>query len=469
MKWDIDTSESVMWIASEAAKSLTGSMKKKVGICFIKHICSVKDSFFKWCTLEEENLKVGNFLVEKFKNKKFVDKFVRDYKQFDKNSIKILNNLDNKDLSKLSNKELFNLLKESNDIYIGNFDFGFIMEPMDFVMPDMIESRLKEQGYTQHEISDMLAIADIIFLNVELQKLIGILKNKKKEQLELIKKHAYEYRWMWSAHLGRKDISLSHFKKKLTELRRKNLNQELKKLKNSRQNVLDRKKQLMKKKPLDKETKQLIRITDIIAPLHDRRKELFLRSIYTEDTARIEIAKRYGYTLKQLSVFQIEELFKLKQGKKLDKVLANKRIKHCLMYINRKKGIWKYYHGKEAKAFEKKELSVDHGNVTEIKGMIANPGIAKGIVRIIHNVGTMDCMKKGDILVSSMTKPEIIPAIKKAAAIITDEGGVTCHASIVSREFHIPCIIGTKIASHVLKDGDLVEVDANKGVVRKIK
>lgn len=65
-----------------------------------------------------------------------------------------------------------------------------------------------------------------------------------------------------------------------------------------------------------------------------------------------------------------------------------------------------------------------------------------------------------------MTRPQTIVACKKAAAIITDEGGITCHAAIISREFKIPCIIGTKKATKVLKDGDMVEVDAEKGIVR---
>lgn len=78
-------------------------------------------------------------------------------------------------------------------------------------------------------------------------------------------------------------------------------------------------------------------------------------------------------------------------------------------------------------------------------------------------------VKKGDILVSPMTTSAFMPAIKKATAIVTDEGGITCHAAIVSRELNTPCIIGTKIATQVLKDGDIVEVDANKGIVRLIK
>ena len=70
---------------------------------------------------------------------------------------------------------------------------------------------------------------------------------------------------------------------------------------------------------------------------------------------------------------------------------------------------------------------------------------------------------------TEMTTPEFVPAMLKAAAIITDEGGITCHAAIVAREMKKPCIIGTKIATKVLKDGDLVEVNADNGVVKLVK
>jgi len=76
---------------------------------------------------------------------------------------------------------------------------------------------------------------------------------------------------------------------------------------------------------------------------------------------------------------------------------------------------------------------------------------------------------KGDILVTEMTSPDMVPAMKKSAAIITDVGGLLCHAAIVSRELKKPCIIGTKNATKILKDGDLVEVDANQGIVRIIE
>ena len=77
--------------------------------------------------------------------------------------------------------------------------------------------------------------------------------------------------------------------------------------------------------------------------------------------------------------------------------------------------------------------------------------------------------KKGMILVTTMTRPEYYPLMRIAKAVVTDEGGITSHAAIISRELGIPCVIGTKIATRVLKDGQLVEVDANKGVVKVIK
>ncbi len=115
------------------------------------------------------------------------------------------------------------------------------------------------------------------------------------------------------------------------------------------------------------------------------------------------------------------------------------------------------------------EESVEHVSVSELKGEIAQKGIATGRVKILQRRDQMDKVEEGDILVSSMTTPDFISAMKKAAAFVTDEGGITCHAGIVARELKKPCIIGTKIATQVLHDGDLVEVDADHGIVRIIE
>ena len=101
-----------------------------------------------------------------------------------------------------------------------------------------------------------------------------------------------------------------------------------------------------------------------------------------------------------------------------------------------------------------------------IKGNIACRGIAKGIVKIFNSAREKLDFKQGDILVTSMTTPDFVPLMKKAGAIVTDEGGISCHAAIVSRELNVPCIIATKNATKILKTGDYVDVDANKGIVK---
>ncbi len=105
----------------------------------------------------------------------------------------------------------------------------------------------------------------------------------------------------------------------------------------------------------------------------------------------------------------------------------------------------------------------------EIKGQVAQVGCVRGIVKIVFGPQHLKKVLEGDILVSVVTSPQLLPAMKRAAAFITDIGGITSHAAIVARELKKPCIIGTKMATKILKDGDLVEVDANTGVVRIIK
>ena len=109
-----------------------------------------------------------------------------------------------------------------------------------------------------------------------------------------------------------------------------------------------------------------------------------------------------------------------------------------------------------------------------IKGTVAHPGKVQGRARIIrsgydnfdmlHHL--MDAMKEDDILVAETTSPELMPACKKAGGIITDQGGMLSHAAIVSRELNIPCIVGTSNATEVIRDGDVVEMDARNGVVK---
>ena len=113
--------------------------------------------------------------------------------------------------------------------------------------------------------------------------------------------------------------------------------------------------------------------------------------------------------------------------------------------------------------------------IEEFTGEVAcRKGIVRGKV-FIFRCGSSGFTKrisefpKGSILVANLTLPLLMPAIRKSKAIVTDHGGITCHAAIVSRELGIPCIIGADIATKVLNDGDLIEVDTEKGIVKIIE
>jgi len=248
--------------------------------------------------------------------------------------------------------------------------------------------------------------------------------------------------------------------KKLLEI--KNKKERINKLKNKYINKLNP----------DKFNLFIINITGKVVWAKPRRKDYQSRTYYHIEKLMREIAKRLFLSFDQIRScpFDMIEDAVLK-NKKIDPNFLNQLYKyHIIVPENDNKVV--YLMGKEAEEFSKQiireEEDVDK-NIKTLKGDTACAGIVKGKVKIINNPDDMDKMEYNDILVSKATTPNIVAAMKKAVAIVTNEGGLTCHASIVSRELNIPCIVGTKIATQVLKDGDTVEVDANMGVIKKIK
>ena len=139
----------------------------------------------------------------------------------------------------------------------------------------------------------------------------------------------------------------------------------------------------------------------------------------------------------------------------------NKRKKSCILYtIDGKKGVTT---DPELIKWAKSLIKLE--DKEELEGTIANKGYAKGRVCILNTVFDMKKYSGEEIIVSVNTTPVLMPILSKAKAIVTDEGGLFCHASIVARELGIPTITGTKYATKIFKDGDIVEV--KDGVVRK--
>ncbi|MFZ2190372.1 MAG: PEP-utilizing enzyme [Candidatus Magasanikiibacteriota bacterium] len=160
-----------------------------------------------------------------------------------------------------------------------------------------------------------------------------------------------------------------------------------------------------------------------------------------------------------------ELLVLLKSGRNKNKIW-NERKKFSAVLLN--KGKINIFTGRRAEKISNKcEVENLLTKDTIVSGRVAFSGVVKGKVVVAYKKKDLD--KKHDIiLVTPMTTIGFVPYLKNVKAIVTDEGGIACHASIISRELKIPCIIGTKIATKVFKDGDLVEVDAEKGIVKKL-
>src|SRR3989338_3170955 len=220
------------------------------------------------------------------------------------------------------------------------------------------------------------------------------------------------------------------------------------------------------------------KLDSLRAPLHIKRIANFIseaawirlegRTIFNQahNLSKIlfeEIGTRIGYSEADIKWLTTVEIRKLIKTKAYPHQLVRKRKKSAVLIFDQGKIIIRQ--GKAAQSIAKKELRIALPNKHTIQGMVAYPGKKIGRVRIIKTMEDIIRMKKGDILVTRMTTPPLLGAAMKATAIVTDEGGLTCHAAIIAREFKIPCIVGTSVATQILKNGDRIEVDARKGII----
>lgn len=210
------------------------------------------------------------------------------------------------------------------------------------------------------------------------------------------------------------------------------------------------------------------RLIDAFACLHDERKEIQMRTLCAMDQARWVLARQYKIPIRNIQLLKIAELRALiKSGEFPHDYARDRKVGYARYFENGRTTREKA--GKAALFILREELAIPTGARGKIRGVIASRGFARGRAVVTDSPReAAKLVKKGDILIASMTTPDFVPAMKKAGAIVTNEGGLTCHAAIVARELKKPCIIGTLYATRLLSTGDFVEVDAEKGIVRKI-
>lgn len=179
-----------------------------------------------------------------------------------------------------------------------------------------------------------------------------------------------------------------------------------------------------------------------------------------------EICRRINLPFQYARFLDDDELVEALQSKKVNLPKLQQRAEHfTIIHTPTRKQI---LGGEEALEYNE-QLKPKYEFQETLTGSPASTGKHRGKVILVMNEKDLSKVQAGDVLVTTMTKPQYILAMQRAGAFVTDSGGITCHAAILARELEKPCVVGTNLATQVLKNGDFVEVDADTGIVKIIK
>lgn len=407
-----------------------------------------------------EKKKAELYLKKYLKDTGFLDKRIKAWKKGVKNQqekLKLITRLKFDE-----NKRLKRFIKKYSGIAVKTWNMSMVIEVFDPWGDNLIKEYASRYGLTEDEISILTSPDKLTYLQEELierHKIAGSKQSRK------IKQHYDRYYWYLTSWQHAKITDEKHFERSI----KGNLAKEVKKILDHKKDIEKRKKQIIKKHRIDAKTQKVFRFFTELNDWRDiRKKEAVCKINYDLWLFLKKLAKYNKIGLDLASHIVVHELNSFKLSKSYIRTLKKRAKGYYVMYYN-KNGSLRWAYGKDAETILKALENRISSELREIKGRIAYPGSVKARVKVVNSISEFSKIKKGDILVSVMTRPEMMPVMKKAAAIITDEGGITCHAAIVSRELKIPCIVGTQIATSSLKDGDLVEVNGATGVIKLIR
>ena len=442
--------------------------------------CFLKDEQGQWFGDGKGQLAIRNFVIKQAEKDprlvlKYYKKWLSDFNKFTEFNKILLNTK----LENLTDKKLYEFFKKYYDLYVKAGGVGYICDSfMSTGETDWLEEILgKElQNYSKDErkqiitslvaptrlSSAMAEEQDLMKIALRVSKLYGLrfpafekLDSKIKTAL---KKHSNKYYWIKNNYHNVEYYSAEDAYFKAQQL--------LKEEKNKIQTRYFQNKKLSGSIKLSQQKKNIVLVANLFADWKDLRKTGVLIVMEMFDRFLNEVAMRTDYTKTDLTFVVFDEIAKILFNKADLKKEISERKKKCFFLV-KPNGEYIVAGDKDAdKYFACLIKSVD--NSREFRGVTASKCVATGRVRLILKVSDMNSFQDGEILVTNNTTPEYVPVMKKAAAIITEQGGLTSHAAIVSRELNKPCIIGIKNIAEILKTGDVVEVDANYGTVKKL-
>jgi len=295
-----------------------------------------------------------------------------------------------------------------------------------------------EMTFFQKERRDMLSIAE---------RVSGGMSDAEKRGM--IERHSKAYYWIRNDYEHAPSLDADHYGSDLEGLLSdRDVREKIRAALGKFEESFLEKERLERELGLSEEDMRRLRFIRFIAAYRDERKKYNQISNFVFVRTIERICDTYDIDIDELKFLTPDEVSALLRGDLGIVSELRKRKESGVMYFSYRDGPFDLVSGSTVKEYY--------------------DAIEGGRVRIIQNQVDFPKLEVGDILVTQMTRPEFVPIMERAAAVVTDEGGITCHAAIVARELGIPCVIGTQTATRALRDGDMVEVDADRGIVRKL-
>ncbi|RJR31058.1 hypothetical protein C4569_03405 [Candidatus Parcubacteria bacterium] len=444
----------------------------------------VKNGIISEKTCVKEKTKMFYVFLRKYNNdKSFFKKKVKQWELLKKVLMEKCLFIENCDLKSQNNKQLWNLYEDLIDSIIKEFTPPISAECCDMYTDKLIvEDFTRLTGLSQQASSKKLLIltspAKHSFIETErlsfLKLCLLFLKSKGGKSAsdkfnKELEKHANSFFWVRNNFKDTHRITENEFlelvKEEVKKRVKNDITNELKNLRSVKNRIKIQKKNLFSQLHLPGYYKRILKFISFMAGWQDERKKIVLIANHYQNELLKEIGKRFGYTLYETQSFLISDIENLLTKKiKISKNILRQRSKFSIYSTFPKSDTLLL--GKKAKIID--SIFLRKSIIKEMKGFVASGrGKISGIVSVINDPAR-DRFKKGNILVAPMTRPEYLPLMRQAKAIVTDEGGITTHAAVVSRELKIPCIIGTKGASKILKNNDKIILDLSDGTINKV-
>ena len=463
-----------MWFLGKAHCSLIFKTKFPFG----QHVAAARFSKDKadWYHIESELKNSADALIlSAKKTSDIAEDMVKKFKKYEKSFYSLCQEIDAISISDFSLDELSLLYKRFAEAYtkklISSGPIDSFALSTDRLIADMIHKELanSRSNLSFAEVFEALTAPTFLsFLQEEelmFVRMMQQIKDNPELRETLFKQHQEKYFWIHNNYVSDAILSLEHFEDKYALFAEVDLPAREQELQTISKRNLKNKGKLIEKLQLSKRLQQLLQITDVFSYWQDERKKGTFFATHYLSLILEAIVIQTKYNFRQLLYTMPDEISQI-FDESLPTEELDVRYKDCLLIW--RDSTWDII----TNSVEIEKIILDDTQIEEeheLRGIGVSLGTATGVVRVLKSVQELSKVKKGDIIVAVMTRPDYVPAMEKAAAFITDEGGLTCHAAVVAREFDVPCIVGCRTASKIFKDGDIVKVDANHGWVRKVE